>query len=83
MFVTKYRRQILDDPMLRVCEHTMRDVAHALGADVTEFNGEADHVHLLLAYPPSIAVSTLVNRLKGVCARQLRHQFTGRPTAPA
>lgn len=35
-------------------------------------------MHLLLAHPPSITVATLVNRLNGVCARELRHQFTGR-----
>jgi len=37
-----------------------------------EFNGESDHVHLLVHYPPKVAVSTLVNSLKGVSARRLR-----------
>jgi putative transposase len=39
---------------------------------LTEFNGEADHVHLLVNYPPKIALSGLVNSLKGVSARRLR-----------
>jgi putative transposase len=29
-------------------------------------------------YPPKVAVSKLVNSLKGVSARRLRHEFTGR-----
>ena len=37
--------------------------------------GENDHVHLLVEYPPKIAVSTLVNSLKGVSSRLLRKQF--------
>jgi putative transposase len=27
--------------------------------------GEADHVHLLVRYPPTLAISLLVQRLKG------------------
>jgi putative transposase len=34
-----------------------------------EFNGEADHVHVLIEYPPKLSVSTLVNHLKGVSSR--------------
>jgi putative transposase len=31
-----------------------------------EFDGEGDHVHLLVNYPPKVSVSSLVNSLKGV-----------------
>jgi putative transposase len=34
----------------------------------------ADHVHLLVQYPPKVAVSSLVNSLKGVSSRLLRQQ---------
>lgn len=40
--------------------------------------GERDHVHLLVHYPPKVAVSKLVNSLKGVSARRIRQEFTGR-----
>ncbi|SMD22720.1 Transposase IS200 like [Lentzea albidocapillata] len=49
----------------------MRDVCAGLGAQLREFNGETDHVH----YPPSLALSTLVNSLKGVSSRRLRQEF--------
>jgi hypothetical protein len=39
---------------------------------VREANYEADHMHLLVEYPPKVALSTLVNSLKGVSARRLR-----------
>ena len=35
-------------------------------------DGEHDHVHLLIEYPPKLAVSKLVNSLKGVSSRLLR-----------
>lgn len=77
VFVTKYRRGVLDDAMLRRCEAVMRKVCADFAAELREFNGETDHVHLLIEYPPKISVSALVNSLKGVSARRLRAEFTG------
>ena len=37
-------------------------------------DGEGDRVHLLVEYPPKLAVSSLVNSLKGVSSRLLRQQ---------
>ncbi len=64
--------------MLTFCEHPMRSVCADLDAELREFNGETDHAHLLAHYPPSLAPSVLVNRLKGVSSRRLRQQY---PTA--
>ena len=36
------------------------------------YNGEDDHVHLLIDYPPKLALSKLVNTLKGASSRRLR-----------
>ena len=78
VFVTKYRRDVLDDDMLRLCERVMRKARGDFGAGLREFNGDTDHVHLLVNYPPKVPVSALVNSLKGVSARMLRSQYTGR-----
>ncbi len=42
---------------------------------IVEFNGEADHVHLLFQYHPEIQLSKLVNSLKSVSSRKLRQEF--------
>lgn len=34
--------------------------------EIRKFNDEADHVHLLVHYPPKVALSKLINSLKGV-----------------
>jgi putative transposase len=78
VFVTRYRRGVLDAAMLGTCETAMRKVCADFGAELREFNGEDDHVHLLVEYPAKVAVSALVNSLKGVSARRLRAEFTGR-----
>ncbi|EST36890.1 hypothetical protein N566_05940 [Streptomycetaceae bacterium MP113-05] len=73
--MTKYRRGVFDDDMLTRCEEIMRNVCTDFGAELIEFNGEEDHVHLLVHYPPKVALSALV---KGVSSRYLRKEFTGR-----
>jgi putative transposase len=40
-----------------------------------ECNGETGHVHLLVRFPPTVALSRLVNSLKGVTSRRLRQEF--------
>jgi putative transposase len=78
VFVTRYRRGVLDGEMLGACERIMRGLCAEMGAELREFNGGHDHVHLLVGYPPKLAVSTLVNRLKAVSAHYLRTEFTSR-----
>ena len=41
---------------------------------LVEINGQAEHVHLLIHYPPKHSVSSLVNSLKGVSSRLLRSE---------
>jgi putative transposase len=77
VFVTKHRRGVFNDEMLARCEESMRKVCEDFEAELKEFNGERDHVHLLVHYPPKVAVSKLVNSLKGVSARRIRQEFTG------
>lgn len=72
VFTPKYRRAVFTDTLLGTCEEVMCKVCSDFGAELSEFNGETDHVLLLVQYPPTVALSTLVNSLKGVSARALR-----------
>ena len=54
----------------------MRATCSEFGAELVAFNGET-RVHLLVQYPPSLAISTLVQRLNGRTAYALRREFTG------
>jgi putative transposase len=77
VFVTKYRRRVSTDAMPTFAEATTRGVCGDLDAELVEFNGEADHVHLLVAYPPTLSISVLAQRLKGPTAYALRREYTG------
>lgn len=52
VFVTKYRRNALTDAMLTSTEEIMREVCADFEAELNQFNGEQDHAHLLVHYPP-------------------------------
>jgi putative transposase len=75
VFVTKYQHNVFDSRHLDRMEQIMRDVCAGFGAELAEFTGEADHVHLLVNFPPTVAISHLVNSLKGVSSRRLRQEF--------
>lgn len=74
-FVAKYRHPVFAGRHLTRCEEIMRAVCEDFEAELVEFNGEANHVHLLVNFPPKVAVSRLVNSLKGVSSRRLRQEF--------
>ncbi|MFE2742857.1 IS200/IS605 family transposase [Streptomyces scopuliridis] len=75
VFVTKYRHKIFTDAHLKRIEEIMRAVCADFECELIEFNGENNHVHLLVNFPPKVALSKLVNSLKGVSSRRLRQEY--------
>lgn len=75
VLVTKYRRKCLTGAMLSVMETLARERCEVRAGALVEFNGERDHVHLLVSLPPHVAVSEFVNALKTNTARLLRRDF--------
>ena len=74
VFVTKYRRAVFDADAIATLRAIFAKVCTDFQAELVEMDGEHDHVHLLVAYPPKVAVSALVNSLKGVSSRLLRQE---------
>jgi putative transposase len=74
VFVTKYRRGVLNGEHLDALRAVFTSVCADFAAELVEMDGEDDHVHLLVGYPANVAVARLVNSLKGVCARRLRQR---------
>ncbi|WP_329128224.1 IS200/IS605 family transposase [Streptomyces sp. NBC_01465] len=75
VFTPTYRRGPFTDEILNRCEEITRTVCADFETELVEFNGERDHVHLRVRYPPKIALSRLVGSLKGVSARRLRQEY--------
>ncbi|MEO3824870.1 IS200/IS605 family transposase [Actinomadura sp. B10D3] len=75
VFVTRFRHRVFTGTHLERMEQIMRDVCADFECELAEFNGESNHVHLLVHFPPKVALSRLVNSLKGVSSRRLRQEF--------
>ena len=74
VFVTKYRYRVFDGKAVESLRMIFAKVCTDFATTLVEMNGEDDHVHLLIQYPPKVSVSSLVNSLKGVSSRMLRQQ---------
>lgn len=75
VLVTKYRRKVINQSMLNRLKEIFESTCSKWRSKITEFNGEADHVHLVISYPPDVEVSKLVNNLKTVSSRLIRKEF--------
>ncbi|QKE41497.1 MAG: IS200/IS605 family transposase [Ferrovum myxofaciens] len=74
VFVAKYRRKVFDGDAIDRMRRMFGKVCEDMEASLVEMDGEDNHVHLLVEYPPKLAVSVLVNSLKGVSSRLLRKE---------
>lgn len=74
VFVAKYRRKVFTKEILDDMRQIFESVCTDFEAQLVEFDGENDHVHLLVNYPPKVSISKLVNSLKGVSSRMIRQK---------
>ena len=77
--VTKYRKAILTAESLAVIEKSFREVASKMNFQIEEFNGESDHVYVLIEFPPKLSISQIVNALKGVSSRRYSQEGYVKP----
>jgi putative transposase len=75
VLTTKYRRKAFTGQMLTRLHEIFTALLVKWDCKIVEFNGEADHVHLLFQYHPDLQLSILVNNLKSVSSRKLRSEF--------
>ena len=75
VFAEKYRKNIFSKNMIDCLKGIFSKVCDDMKAVLVECNGEKDHIHILVNYPPKLSLSKLVNSLKGVSSRMLRKEF--------
>jgi len=84
VWITKYRKKVMRGEVGQRLRELIRQTCETLEVQIVKGHIAPDHVHLLVSVPPQIAVSELVQRLKGRSARkmleeygELRRQFWG------
>lgn len=75
VFVTKYRKRTLNTEVLDYLKEAFAQCLIVWRCKLVEFNGESDHIHLLVDIHPALDISALINNLKTASARRTRNRF--------
>jgi putative transposase len=78
VFVTKYRKKVIDAVMLVRLKEILALTCSKWDCELLEFNGEQDHCHLLVEINPKVLISSFANNLKTVSSRLIRKEFPDR-----
>lgn len=74
VLVTKYMRGAISDRVRDVIITAANDVAKRYEFQILDIDGEDDHIHLAVDYPPKLSMSKLVMVLKANTAKKIREQ---------
>ena len=74
VLVPKYRKKVMTRRVADSLRSTFKEVCSRYGATLDAFETDKDHAHLLITYPPKVALSTLVMSLKTISSLRVRQQ---------
>lgn len=72
---TKYRYKVLRGEIAERCRDLLRQMAMAREITVIRGSLAPDHIHMLVAAPPSLAPAKILQYLKGRSSRALQIEF--------
>lgn len=75
VLVTKYRRKVITLPMIERMAEIFQNICKKNKSLMLQFDGESDHVHLLIDLHPDNNISQLVASLKSASSRIIRQEF--------
>ena len=75
VFVTKYRKKVITSEILQQLNKIFDQTCSKWECELLEFNGEVDHVHLLITFNPKVQLSKFIANLKTVSSRLIRRDF--------
>lgn len=75
VLVTKYRQGAITDKMLTRMEELIKETCEQMDSELLEFNGESDHVHIMVSVNPKYSVANFVGKIKGKTSYFMRKEF--------
>ena len=76
VFVSKYRRKIFNRGSFSYFKEVLKQAKEGIPEVVVlTINHDIDHIHLHLAIPPKMSVSSVVRRLKSITGRLMKKKF--------
>jgi len=65
VWIAKYRKKVLGGEVGKRVRELVREVCRRNGVEILKGHVSTDHVHLFVSVPPHLALSKLVQYLKG------------------
>ena len=75
VFCTKFRNPTLTAERRDFLREILKQLASERNCEITEINGQIDHIHFLLRYPPTIILSDMIGALKSKSAAKVLDEF--------
>jgi putative transposase len=75
VWCTKYRKEVLKSEIGYRLRDLTRQISSDMGVEILSGVVAKDHIHLLVSMPPQVAVSKLVQKLKGKTSYKLQREY--------
>lgn len=75
VWVTKYRYKVLEGVMRERIREIIRQTCRELGVHIVKGVLARDHVHMFLSVPPHLALSKVMQKVKGRSSRRIQMEF--------
>ena len=75
VWVTKYRYKVLQGALRERVRDIIRQVCRELGVEIVKGVLSSDHIHMFVSVPPNVAISALMQRVKGRSSHKIQIEF--------
>ena len=74
VWITKYRKKVLQGEVAKRVREILREVCRSHDVEILKGHVSKDHVHMFVSVPPHLAISKLMQYLKGKSSRKLMQE---------
>jgi putative transposase len=75
VWITKYRYKVLQGALRLRVRDIVRQVCREMGVEIVKGVLSSDHVHMFVSVPPHVAISDLLQRMKGRSSQKIQMEF--------
>jgi putative transposase len=75
VWITKYRHKVLRGEVAERVRAIVREECQQARVDIRKGHISSDHVHVMVAIPPHVTISRLIQRMKGKSSYRLLAEF--------
>ncbi len=75
VWITKYRYKVLQGALRLRVRDIVRQVCREMGVEIVKGVLSSDHVHMFVSVPPHVAISDLLQRMKGRSSQKIQLEF--------